>query len=683
MEFQKIRDLLIAHFKEMTKNTDYLFEVDVNKDELWNTYLNSFPAQTNRIYRTRSLYNCSCCRHFIKAIGNVVAIQNNQMISIWDCKVKDSAYQTVFHKLSALIKSHSISNIYLSKSKEVGTLKNYQTLEDGTIKEWHHFYFELPDSFVNQSSASIESRKGIFRDTKNVFQRSLEEISEDSLLTILELIHSNTLYKGTEWKKILTEFLKYKKDYQKLANNQEKEIFLWAASAKAGIAIGRLRNHSIGTLLLHVSEGMDLDLAVKKYEQIVAPANYMRPKAIFTKQMLEDAKKVITELGYFDSLGRRYATLDDITINNILFSNKDAAKRIFGTENIFGEMEKDIAPNPKKFSRVEEIPIEKFISDILPTANEMEVYFENKHRNNMVSLIAPEKKDSKTMFKWNNNFSWAYSGNLTDSMKERVKAAGGRVDGVLRFSIQWNESGTDDSDLDAHCIEPNQHEIFFKTDKKPKVSSLGGQLDVDIIHPAHAIAVENITWIQKQKMMPGVYKFFVNQYTDRGNQDGFRAEIEFDGQIYAFDYRNGLRTGENVSVAEVTLQEDGTFQIKKCLPSTTSSVEIWNLHTNQFIPVSVIMYSPNYWDEQNGIGHKHYFFMLKDCINSEQPNGFYNEFLKQELLQHKRVLEALGSKMRVQNVEEQLSGIGFSSTKRDELVVKVKGSTERIIKIKF
>ena len=680
MSFVRMRDNLIAHFNQITKDVNNIFEVAVDKDEMWNLYLDSFPEGTNEIYRERREHDCSCCRHFVKAIGNVVVIKNNKITTIWDFDTESTTYQPVVNALAEYIKSKAVTDLFKSQFAKIGVLKTFENLEDGSIETWEHFYLELPDKFVNKTRRSIGDIQGSFRDTRNVFKRSLEEITEDSLLTVLELIASNSLYRGEEWKSVLEKFLAYKREYNTIPD-ADKNNYTWEQASIVGDVIGRIRNHSIGTLLINISEGIELDLAVRKYEQIVAPTNYKRPKAIFTKKMLEDAKNTITELGYMDSLARRYATLDDITVNNILFSNKDSAKRITGVDDIFGEMEKDIAVNPKRFDRVEEISAEKFVTDVLPTVKEMDVLFENKHISNLVSLIAPVNKGSKTMFKWNNNFGWSYAGNLADSMKERVKAAGGKVDGVLRFSIQWNEDGHDNYDLDAHCIESNGNEIFFGTNKKPAKSSLGGQLDVDVITPHGKIAVENITWDSLSRMKNGTYKFFVHQYSG-SVRNGFRAEVEFNGQIYSFDYNKPMRTDEKVYVAEVTLN-NGEFTIKRLIPSNMSSREMWGITTNQFVPVSVMMYSPNYWDEQQGIGNKHYFFMLKDCVNTETPNGFFNEYLKQELIQHKRVFEALGSKMRVEQTNDQLSGIGFSSTQRNELVVKVKGSTERVLKIKF
>lgn len=684
--FLKFKKALQDHFNEMQKDVTHLFEVDVDKDELWNTYLDSFPAGTNNIFRERREHDCSCCRQFIKNIGAAVTIKDKQVHTIWELELNDSTYQPVCDALDAFVKAHNVTDIYTTTFPKMGTDFNFEEI-NGRSHRWDHFFLELPSKFVNKSNSSNEEIKGQFRDTRNVFKRSLDEITMDALDTILELINSNTLYKGEEWKGVLTEFKKYKKEYDKLTSESDKELYAWEKSVTAGIAIGRIRNHSIGTLLLNVSEDMDLDTAVRKYEQIVAPSNYKRPKAIFTKKMLEDAKNTITELGYMDSLQRRFATLNDITVNNVLFSNKSAARRMNGADDIFGQMEKEVSVSPKKFSKVEEISAQDFIDKVLPTAKEIEAFVENKHEKNFVSMIAPVNPDAKTMFKWNNGLSWAYSGNITDSdMKQNVKAAGGNIYGVLRFSIMWNEDQNDNSDLDAHCLEPDGNEIYFGNCRKPMISRCGGQLDIDITQPMGQMrgkpSVENITWADMTHMKPGVYTFFVHQFRNRGSK-GFKAEVEFNGEIYAFEYNKPV--SGNVLVAEVTLDKNGNFTITEKLSgiSSVTSREIWGINTNQFVPVSVISYSPNYFDEQDGIGHRHLFFFLKDCVNSEEPNGYYNEFLKSDLEKHKRVFEALGAKCHVENTDDQLSGIGFSMTKRAELVVKVKGATERIMKIKF
>ena len=681
MEFINFRTAIMEHFAKLSETADYLYEVEVDKDELWNLYLDSFPAGTNEIYRERREYDCSCCRQFIRAIGNAVFIKDAIVHTIWELTDLGSTFQPVADALDPFIKTHAVTDVYISKFAKIGTNKNHERLSDGTVKTWDHLYLELPSKFVDKSHRSVGDLKAPYRDTKNVFKRSLEEITDDAIDTALELIGQKSLYKGEEWQHALKEFKKYKTLYTATPDDL-RDNFAWEQSMKAGMTVGRIRNHSMGTLLTNISEGMALDEAVRKYEAIVAPTNYKRPKAIYTKRMLEDAKKTISDLGYLSSLGRRFATLDDITVNNILFANRNATRRINAANDIFGEMEQEISVDPRKFSRVQEISIEDFIKSVLPTATSVEALLENRHASNMVSLIAPAEKQSPSMFKWNNGFSWAYAGNITDSnIRENVKMAGGKVDGVLRFSIQWNDEDYCPNDYDAHCKLPTGNEIYYGC-KRDAYS--GCALDVDIIDPRRGIpAVENIVWPSKERIRKGTYLMYVHCYTNRRGTTGFKAEIEFDGTIHSFEYNKALRQDEIVKVAEITYDPATGFSIRPLIPDTVSARDIWGVKSNQFVPVSVIMFSPNYWDEQDGIGHRHYFFMLKDCVNPERPNGFYNEFLKPELEQHRRVFEALGSKAAVQDVENQLSGLGFSATKRNSLLVKVKGATERILKIIF
>ena len=94
-----------------------------------------------------------------------------------------------------------------------------------------------------------------------------------------------------------------------------REAFVWQQSKLLPGSVSGFRNTSIGTLAVALSEGKELDAAVKAFEAIVAPANYKRPTALVTKVMIEKAKATITDLGLGSALERRYATIEDITIN--------------------------------------------------------------------------------------------------------------------------------------------------------------------------------------------------------------------------------------------------------------------------------------------------------------------------------------------------------------------------------
>lgn len=668
--FATVQSALAKHFKAMSDKR--LFITDADGAALWDTYLNSFPAGSNPIYQTRTEHDCSCCRHFIKSIGGVVNIVDGKIVTLWDFKV-DGPYQEVADAMAAYVRGRAVDNVYLHTERIVGNASSRQLLEDKSVKTWDHYFVNLPASAVANKTA-IGPARGDSRVSHDVMKRSLSEITLDSVQTTLDLIAQNSLYRGEEHKFAVDEFRKIQARFEKLTDDTARDLFVWEHMGGVHESVARIRNTVIGTLLIDLSEGKDLEDAVKSYEQKVAPTNYKRPTALVTKAMIAQAQKTVDELGLTTALERRYATLDDLTVNNILFADRATKKAM----NVFDEIAAGTAVDIRKLGKVEEITIGDFISKVLPTAQAVEALFENRHAGNLVSLIAPVDPTARQLFKWPNGFSWSYTGDLADSIKERVKQAGGSVTGYFRASLAWYNY----DDLDLHLTGPSGLHIGFQS-KVDRGS--GGALDVDMnAGSGHTrSAVENIAFPSRDRMAEGEYTLYVNQFCQREKKDvGFELEMEFDGATHSFSWPNALSTQQNVVVCKFRYSRKDGFTIVESLPSKLSSKTLWGLPTQTFHKVRVVTLSPNQWDGRE-IGNRHFFFMLDGCRNEGTARGFFNEFLGEALTPHRKVLEIVGARMQTSESDQQLSGIGFSSTQRNHLLCRVTGSFARVVKILF
>ena len=241
----------------------------------------------------------------------------------------------------------------------------------------------------------------------------------------------------------------------------------------------------------------------------------------------------------------------------------------------------------------------------------------------------------------------------------------------------WNEDGRDIVDLDAHCVEPDGTEIYYGSYKGQR-SPNGGMLDVDMINPK-SIGVENIFW--SRNFRDGVYSMFIHNYNGRHFKN-CKAEIFINGESYQYFVPEFFSGNREIARVHIRGGEAERIEHSKYLvDSNAVSSNLYGLETNQFHKVNLICLSPNHWDKP--VGNKHYFFMLDDCRAPDDIRGFHNENLIPELLDHRKVMEVLANSMKVRTTDGQLSGLGFDATVCDELIVRLKGTHNRVIKIQF
>lgn len=654
-DFPAFSKLVTAKYDAMRVNR--LFTVS-NKG-LYAAYLAAFPEGTNPIYKERTEHDCQCCANFINNLGRVVSIKNGQLESVWDVEGAPYPYDVVAKAMSQYVRSQTVEGLFCTDQTIYGKEFNHQQLPDGSVKRWNHFNGLVSKRDVSTTPDAV---KGNYRAFKDVLYRGLTTLTMDALVTVHELITNNNLYRGEEHLGAVEAFISLLKDSETLGI----DLFSWqhASNQAAGF-----RNTVIGSLVRDISEGKPVEEAVKAFEAKVAPANYKRPKALVTQSMVKAAMATIAAEGLERATARRFARLSDVSVNNVLWVNNDTKSKM--KSDIEGLLLKAVKPSAKKVP-AEELTIAEFMQDVLPQAQTLEILVENKHQSNFVSLTAPVHADAPLLFKWDNGFAWSYKGDTADSIKERVKAAGGNVTNAkLRVSLAWFNY----DDLDIHVMEPNGNHIYFRN----KSNKLDVDMNAGFGHTR--TAVENVSWVD---VRDGTYSVVVDNYFRRetGNV-GCVIEIENNGQIVQLSHSQEV--GKNTPIVDLAVKNGVIVQmdVAKNVTGGGVSQDVWGVKTEMFIPVSTLMYSPNHWDG-NATGNKHYIFMLEGCKNPETTRGIYNEFLRADLAKHGRVMEVLGNRTHCPITDEQLSGVGFSSTRKDIVVVKVTTDSKvKTFKINF
>ncbi len=707
---KKLTEKIQKKFDDLCKSGK-LFRVALSGQEVWDLYLKGFTKENDPVFRDpeSTSHNCNHCKNFIRRYGNIVAVIDNRIVTMFDI-VCDEEYQDSMNLMANTIRESKIADVFFETFNELYSLpyeactKNSTKFQLGVvsnpkrytkeeaekfgvvkpeeIRTFNHLHLFLAKEFVDMSGSSIEAIMGTYRDAKNVFQRAMETISLDTLQLVKDLINQGSLLDGQTHLFKIEQIIPLKQQYDALSAS-ERDNWCWVASYKLPFA--KFKNELIGTLCSELSEGEDLNKACQSWNKRVDPVNYMKTTAPITKQQISDAKKFVEENGYVESFDRRFANMDDIKVSEILHSN--VGKGEIKSVSIFDGVKSTSTRHKRnEFDGVEEVTIDKFMKDILPTCTSVEVFLTNGHDGNMVSLTTANKEDSKPIFKWNNNYSWTFNGNLAgkSQIKEAVKSRGGNTEGVVRVSLSFPNT-TDDYDL--HLFEPNRNQISYSNLRSIQPSS--GMLDLDAQgrdgHQQPERRVENIIYTDKSCMPKGVYKVLINNYSQRGLHTSFELEVEIEGESSVFKLKKGISANQinalNISFDGINFSIDTSSEME-IIDSKSISKEIYGLETNQFHKVNLLCLSPNHWGENN-VGNKHYFFMLDKCKSPVSIRSFHSENLIPELAAHRKVIEVLGTTNMIEPADKQLSGLGFNSTVRDELIVRLSGTHKRTVRIKF
>ncbi|MCU0684318.1 MAG: hypothetical protein MUF34_19100 [Polyangiaceae bacterium] len=636
---------------------------------LWACFLDNLPPTM------RQHYTCHTCRHFIERFGTLVSIDDaGRLTSALWADGAPSGFDRAFNALAVLVTAAEVDGVLVPATRVLGTPASRP---NAAGKVWTHFAVEVSRVHAHPL-LSAEQVKAERREDKGMLTRGLAEFPLELVEQALALLTSGTLYRSEKCIGVATWLVALHRALAAASSPRRRDALVWRAAATAPAGFAHVRSGMIGTLLEDLAAGLDAAAIKRRFDEKMAPGQYMRAQVAPSAGNIAQAEKAIAGLKAAGALERRYARLADVP--SFLWRPREAAP-VGPPGSVFGHL----TPKPKGQAGKLALPPqtmtwEKFARTVLPDAIAIEAQTPTSPERFM-ALVTAANADAPPILQWDteglrNPMSWYYHAGIDAEIKRRVEGAGGQYEGVdVRASLLWNNR----NDLDLHVIAPSGEHIYFGH----KRSACAGWLDVDMnVSGNTTTPVENIRWA-RGAAPGGRYRVIVQNYRfhERDEQPTpFKVEVEIGGEIYHF-YNTISPHRETRGPSDIVVFEFDYVPGQRLAnpprhaaprPEGTGQ---WNVPAGAWVQVTGVVASPNLWGDRPLTQHgRHTFFLLKGCHDTAEGRGrgFFTETLRSELHSVRATLEAFNRSATIAGATEaDACGLGMTDQRPWNLSLRV------------
>ncbi len=386
---QPVTELLSDQFLEISSNHP-IFRTNAGGDKLWELYLDSFPE------KDRQHFNCNACKSFIRRHGGLVYINDNLELksAVWEPSITPGYYKHSVDLLKKAVERRDtrITQPFYTDQHIVG---------EQTTNGWHHFYIEVLGEKVRRESGVMSIHQ---RETEKLHDfvdvsRYLSAYDVRHIEQALNMLKWDSLQRTEKVIGVATAFHGLKQAI--IENPRGKKSFIWLYVANNPDGFCHIRSSVFGSLMDDIASGdFDGDQIAARFNKKMGGLNYQRPKSAPSVGNIEQAEKIVAQMGIERSLKRRFARFDEVP------------KIWVPVEADGGQVEGGVFSHLKAQNKSEPVvgPSKHcswvwFAREVLPEAIGIDVEFPGFFRGNFSALVTAVHDDAPCIFQWGNHFS--------------------------------------------------------------------------------------------------------------------------------------------------------------------------------------------------------------------------------------------------------------------------------------